>query len=187
LIGGLGQDTALYLGPRQAFTLEKTATGWRVADTTGAEGSDSLQGIERLSFADRHLALDLDGHAGAVAKVLGAVFGPLTVLTHPSWVGLGLYRMDELGDSLQDLMGLALQTRLGSNPSSAQVVDLLYTHVVGTPPDTGTRQHFIDQLDQHKLTPTSLGVLAAETALNAARIQLVGLAQTGLEYQPYSA
>ena len=187
LIGGLGQDTAVYLGPRQAFTLEKTATGWRVADTTGAEGSDSLQGVERLSFADRHVALDLDGHAGAVAKVLGAVFGPLTVLTHPSWVGLGLYRMDDLGDSLQDLMGLALQTRLGSKPSSAQVVDLLYTQVVGNPPDTLTRQHFIDQLDQHKLTPVGLGVLAAETDLNAARIQLAGLAQTGLEYQPYSA
>ena len=187
LIGGLGQDTAVYQGPRQAFTLEKTATGWCVADTTGAEGRDSLQGIERLSFADRHVALDLDGHAGAVARVLGAVFGPHMVLTNPSLVGIALYCLEEAGDSLQDLMGRALQVQLGSQPSSAQVVDLLYNQVVGNPPDTLTRQHFIDQLDQHKLTPVGLGVLAAETDLNAARIQLAGLAQTGLEYQPYSA
>ena len=187
LIGGLGQDTAVYLGPRQAFTLEKTTTGWRVNDKTGAEGSDSLQGIERLSFADRHVALDLDGHAGVVAKVLGAVFGPLALQSNPTLVGIALYRMDELGESLQDLMGLALQTRLGSKPSSAQVVDLLYSNVVGAVPDVLTRQHFIDQLDQHKLTATSLGVLAAETDLNAARINLVGLVQTGLEFQPCSA
>lgn len=187
LLGGLGKDTALYLGPRQAFTLAKTATGWRVSDTSGAEGSDSLQGIERLSFADRHLALDLDGHAGAVAKVLGAVFGPLTVRTQPSWVGMGLYHMDELGESVQDLMGLALRARLGAAPSASQVVDLLYTHVMGSAPDASTRQHFTDLLDQHTITPVGLGLLAAQTDQNAARIDLVGLMQTGLEYLPYSA
>lgn len=187
LSGGLGLDTAVYLGARQAFTLEKTVAGWNVHDTSAAEGSDSLQGVERLSFADRHVALDLDGHAGAVAKVLGAVFGPLTVLTHPSWVGIGLQRMDEMGDSLQDLMALALRTRLGAAPSAAQVVDLLYSNVVGSAPDPIARQHFIDQLEQQQLTPVRLGVLAAQTEFNAARIHLVGLAQTGLEYQPYSA
>ena len=187
LQGGLGTDTALYMGPRQAFTLTRTATGWQVSDTRGEEGSDSLQGIERLSFADRHVALDLDGHAGAVAKVLGAVFGPLTVLTHPSWVGLGLYHMDELGESLQDLMHLALQARLGVSPGSAQVVELLFTNVMGKAPDALTRQHFMDQLDQHTHSPVSLGVLAAQTDQNAARIGLVGLMQTGLEYLPHSA
>ena len=187
LIGGLGQDTALYLGPRQAFTLEKTATGWRVADTTGAEGSDSLQGIERLSFADRHLALDLDGHAGAVAKVLGAVFGPTSVLAHPDWVGAGLYYMDELGWGIQDLMGLVLQLRLGPQASAGQVVDLLFAQVAGVAPDTATRQTFVDVLTRGHQTAASLGVLAAQTDLNLAHINLVGLAQTGLEYLPYSA
>ena len=187
LQGGLGTDTALYLGAREAFTLIRTAAGWQVSDKSGAEGSDSLQGIERLSFADRHVALDLDGHAGAVAKVLGAVFGPLTVLTHPGWVGLGLYRMDDLGDSLQDLMGLALQARLGASPSSAQVVDLLYTNVVGSAPQASVRQHFTDLLDQHKLSAVELAVQAAQTTENAARIHLTGLLQTGLDYLPYTA
>ena len=187
LQGGLGTDTALYLGAREAFTLSRTATGWQVSDKSGAEGSDSLQGIERLSFADRHVALDLDGHAGAVAKVLGAVFGPIVVSTNPTLVGIGLYCMDDLGDSLQDLMGLALQARLGSSPSSAQVVDLLYANVVGSAPQASVRQHFTDLLDQHKLTAVELAVQAAQTTENAARIELTGLLQTGLDYLPYTA
>ena len=186
LIGGLGTDTAVYIGLRQAFTLQKTSTGWRVSDSTGAQGADTLQGVERLSFADRQVALDLDGHAGAVAEVLGAVFGAQSVLAHPDWVGIGLYRMDTLGDSQQDLMAVALQARLGAAPTSAQVVDLLYTNVVGRAPDASTRKNFTDPLDQHKLTPVSLGVLAAQSDLNQAHINLVGLAQAGLDFLPYS-
>lgn len=187
LVGGLGTDTALYRGACQAFTLAKTTTGWRVSDQTGAEGSDTLQGVERLSFADRHIALDLDGHAGAVARVLGAVVGPGAVSANPALVGIGLYHMDVMGESLQGLMGLALRACLGPSPSSGQVVDLLYTHVVGRAPDAATRQHFTDVLDRHQLSPVELGVLAAQTEQNAARIDLVGLTQTGLAYLPYSA
>lgn len=143
--------------------------------------------MERLTFADRHVALDLDGHAGAVAKVLGAVVGPGAVSANPSLVGIGLYYMDVMGESLQSLMGLALRACLGPSPSSGQVVDLLYGHVFGDTPDAATRQHLTDLLDQHKLTPVDLGVLAAQSDQNATRIDLVGLMQTGLDYQPYSA
>jgi hypothetical protein len=41
-------------------------------------------------------------------------------------------------------------------------------------------------LDNRTHTVASLGVLAADTDLNKANINLVGLAQTGLEYSPFT-
>jgi hypothetical protein len=53
------------------------------------------------------------------------------------------------------------------------VVDLLYINVVGQAPDANTRIAFADLLDNHTFTVGSLGVLAADTDLNKANINLV--------------
>lgn len=185
LRGQAGIDTAVYDAPRAACRLSQTATGWVLHDTTD-DSRDVLQGIERLVFSDRALALDLDGHAGMVAKTMGAVFGAASLKARPDHVGQGLYWLDTTGMSMQDLCALALGARLGPSPSPAQVVDLLYTNVVGQAPDAATRKTFTDLLDNGTFTVGGLGVLAADTALNQANIQLVGLAQTGLEYVPFA-
>ena len=41
----------------------------------GRDGTDTLERVERLHFADYAVALDLDGAAGATARLLGAVLG----------------------------------------------------------------------------------------------------------------
>jgi hypothetical protein len=53
-----------------------------------------MTNIERVKFADAHVALDLDGHAGEVAKLLGAVFGAATV-ANQDYAGIGLTKADE--------------------------------------------------------------------------------------------
>ena len=146
-------------------------------------GVDILHNIERIRFQDQALAFDLSGAAGEVAKILGAVFGPSAV-ANKEYAGIGLYYKDVLGYSYNDLMQLAINARLGPNPSSAQVVDLLYTNVVGQAPDADTRKSFTDLLDHHTYTVASLGVMAADTGLNASNIQLTGLVNTGLAYLP---
>jgi hypothetical protein len=90
-----------------------------------------------------------------------------------------------LGYSYTALMQLALNARLGTTPSHAQVVDMLYTNVVGQAPDVTTRQSYVDLLDNGTFTVLSLSVLAADIDLNKAHIDLVGLAQHGLVYLPY--
>ena len=183
LRGQAGIDTAVYDAPRAACRLSQTATGWVLHDTT--DGSrDVLVGMERLVFKDQALALDLEGHAGMTAKTLGAVFGKDSV-ANKSFVGIGLHFVDELNYSYPSLMELAINARLGANASSAQVVDLLYTNVVGQAPDTTARKTFTDLLDNGTFTVGGLGVLAADTELNKVNINLVGLAQTGLEYLPF--
>ena len=186
LDGGLGLDTAVYLNPRANYTIAKTTTGWRVTDTVSSDGTDTLQNMERLSFANRQVALDLDGHAGSVARVLGAVFGDTSVLAHPDYVGIGLYYMDTLNYSEQALAGLALGARLGATPTPEQVVTLLYTNVMHQAPTIADRDFFVGQLKAGTYTYASLVDLAALTSQNAANIQLTGLGNTGVDYVVYT-
>lgn len=181
---GGGRDTVSWDQAHGQYRISATATGWMVQDTQGQGSVDQLQGVERLAFSDRTIALDLDGHAGTVAKVLGAVFGAASV-RNLDFVGIGLHFMDDAGYSAESLMQLALQARLGSQASHAQVVDLLYTQVMQEPPTPDVRQGFVDWLDSGQETVASLGVMAAETAFNRANIDLVGLARTGLAYLPF--
>lgn len=183
LNGGLGRDCAIWRRELTDYVVTRDSNAWRVTDKSGLDGADTLLQIERFMFSDTSLAVDLDGNAGTVAKILGAVFGKSSV-ANKEYVGIGLHFLDDLNYSFNDLMQLAINVRLGTDTTAAQVVDLLYTNVVGLAPDAATRKSFTDLLDNHTFTVASLGVLAAETELNKANINLVGLTQTGLEYLP---
>lgn len=184
--GGAGIDTLRFGTPRAqtSFSLIRQADAWVMSDASGQYDPVRCTNIERFVFSDVAIALDVHDNAGQVAKTLGAVFGKAAV-THQEYAGIGLHFVDDLNYSYNDLMLLAIQARLGANPSSAQVVDLLYTNVVGQAPDAATRKVFTDLLDNGTFNVGSLGVLAADTELNKVNINLVGLAQTGLAYLPF--
>lgn len=182
-INGLADiDIATYAGLRAGYTVTKTFGGITVAALSGAEGTDALVNVERLQFSDVKLALDVDGNAGTVAKVLGAVFGAPSVHDHPEYMGIGLSLLDG-GMSYATLMQLAIGARLGADAAdNAAVVDLLYTNVVGVHPDDAALALYVGLLAGGNFTAGTLGVLAADTGINQANIDLVGLAQTGIEY-----
>jgi len=181
LDGGLGIDLAVYGAVRAVAAVAATATGFSV--TSDLEGADTLVDVERLQFADSALALDLDGNAGTVAKILGAVFG-MEAVANAEYAGIGLYYIDG-GMTYEDLVQLAIDARLGVGASHTAIVDLLYTNVVGVPPGDADRAYFVGLLDSKAFTVAGLGVMAADIDLNVANINLVGLAQQGLEYVPY--
>ena len=169
-------------GARGAYRLTRTAYGWDVDDTSGTEGNDKLSNVERLKFADMSIALDLSGNAGTVAKILGAVFGRAAV-ANEAYAGIGLYYVDG-GMSYESLMQLAIDVRLGAGASHQAIVDLLYRNVVGSPPPADTAAYFVSLLDHQAFTVAGLGAMAADTDLNQTNVDLVGLAQQGLEYVP---
>ncbi|MBK6471222.1 MAG: M10 family metallopeptidase [Betaproteobacteria bacterium] len=181
LDGALGIDLAIYSAARAGAAFSVTATGFTV--TSAADGTDALANVERLRFADTSVALDLPGNAGMVAKILGSVFGRDAV-SNEEYAGIGLYYIDG-GMSYESLMQLAIDARLGAGASHHAVVDLLYTNVVGVPPGDVDRGYFVGLLDSGVYTVAGLGVMAADIDLNVANINLVGLAQQGLEYVPY--
>ena len=185
--GGDGIDTIQMNSARTAssFVISHQQDVWMLMDPSRLYDTIQTKNVERLIFSDLGLALDLNATAGQLAKILGAVFGKSAVANR-EYVGIGLHFLDDLNFNYIDLMQLAISARLGVSPSNAQVVDLLYTNVVGTSPDAATRKSFTDLLDNHSLNPTNLGVLAADTEMNKANINLVGLIQTGLQYLPFS-
>ena len=183
IFGGLGLDIADYIWSMAAHTVYRQSNGWIVESGSGVSGIDTLIDVERVRFTDVSVALDLSGNAGTVAKILGAVFGREAVFNE-EYAGIGLYYIDG-GMSYESLMQLAIDARLGPGASHQAVVDLLYTNVVGVPPGDTDRAYFVGLLDTNVYTVASLGVMAADIDLNLVNIDLVGLAQQGLEYAPY--
>lgn len=190
IINGMGGvDTVVLPGKKALWTVGLSATVngvWNAEGVAGDLASVELENVEKLRFDD--LAVDLRmgnaDPASQVARILGAVFGKEAV-NNTEFAGIGLYFRESLNYTYQSLMQLALTARLGANPSNVQVVDLLYTNVVGAAPDAVTRQSFVDLLDTGAYSAASLGVLAADIDLNKANINLVGLMQHGLVYLPY--
>ncbi|MBI5277879.1 MAG: FG-GAP repeat protein [Burkholderiales bacterium] len=184
--GGAGIDTAAYSGARAAYQLSAQEGGTWLVQGAAVEG-DTLVRVERLEFADGHVAIDVAGHAGTVAKVLGAMFGPQYV-AHGQFAGIGLSLLDD-GVTYQDLVGLAIGTgvfeQLAGSRSHTDFVRHVYENVVGSLPAPGELEYFVALLESGTFTQASLGLLACETALNAAQVGLAGLAQTGLAYEPW--
>ena len=133
----------------------------------------------RYPFQDRRIALDLEGNAGTTAKILGAVFGKESV-SNKNYVGIGLYFLDA-GWTYDNLAGLALDA-VGAKTND-QIVSLLWTNVIGTKPTAADKQPFIALLE-NGMSAGAIAHLAGDTTLNATNINLVGLAQTGIEYIP---
>jgi hypothetical protein len=184
LDGGGGLDTAVYHGARADYRWTAEGGAWTVEHAGGADGADTLLGVERLRFADGGVALDLDGHAGSVAKLLGALFGPAS-LAEGDLVGIGLALLDA-GMGYPELVGLAagsplFAARAGSH-DNADFVEFVYTNVVGSAPPPEDRAYFVGLLEAGVHTQASLALLACETEANRQHIDLIGLASSGLPF-----
>lgn len=181
LNGQDGIDTAVYAGSRSAFTITRnTDRSFTISDNTHTEGTDTLNGIERISFSDEHLALDIDGNAGITAKILGAVFGK-DALANKEYAGIGLKLLDS-GMSYSDLMELAINAKLGAHADDTAIVNLLYTNVFGAAPAASDLNYYVGLLQNGSYNETSLGILAADSTANTDHINLTGLATSGLEF-----
>ena len=178
--GGFGLDSMIYQKSSENYTVtKKGATTWLVSDKTGGDGNDTLTNIERIHFSNKSIAFDIDGNAGTTAKIIGAVFGK-SALGNPNYVGIGLYFLDQ-GMSYADLAALALGATHAS--SNSQIVNLLWSNVVGTQASSSDLQPYIKMLEAG-LPPGELIRLAADSTFNVNNINLVGLPLTGIEFVP---
>ena len=177
--GGIGIDIAIFSGASKGYKISTEATSVLVTGDAITDGIDTLLNIERIRFSDKSIAIDLNGNAGISAKVIGAVLGK-TQVQNSSYVGLGLSYLDK-GMSYSDLSALAL-TAVGATTKDA-VVSTLWKNVIGTDATAEIKAPYIKMLTDG-MKVGDLVVLAADTSFNTTNINLVGLAQTGIEYLP---
>ena len=178
LQGEGGIDTAIYNGQRTQYVINKTQEGYTLVDSSGGDGSDTMVGVERLEFGDIGLALDLDGNAGLVAKLLGAVFGA-DAIDQADYVYAGLSLLDT-GTTTDALATLALN--VAGIQSNDGLVTLLWQNLFGGVPTQNEKIPYVQMLDQGEITQAGLTQAAANTTINQANIDLVGLAQNGIEF-----
>ena len=67
----------------------------------------------------------------------------------------------------------------------AEVVDLLWTNIVGPPTPADDLGQYSALIDNGTYTAAELTVAAADHNLNTTNIDLIGLSQTGLEFDLY--
>ena len=179
--GGSGKDTAIFLSKSSNYRYLNNSSTWTVTNSTTEAGTDTLKNIEIIQFSDLSVALDIAGNAGTTAKILGAVFGKDSV-SNKNYVGIGLNFLDT-GWSYNNLAALALDA--AGAKTNDQIVSLLWSNVIGTTPTAADKQPFIALLE-NGMTAGALAHLAADSSFNITNINLVGLAQTGIEYIPVS-
>ena len=177
--GGIGIDIAIFSGASKGYKISTEATSVLVTGDAITDGIDTLLNIERIRFSDKSIAIDLNGNAGISAKVIGAVLGK-TQVQNSTYVGLGLSYLDK-GMSYSALSALAL-TAVGATTNDA-VVSTLWKNVIGTDATAEIKAPYIKMLTDG-MKVGDLVVLAADTSFNTTNINLVGLAQTGIEYLP---
>lgn len=190
--GGDGIDTSIYLGPIADYTIAHTifpvnpwlaadvcVSGWQIEDSAyRRDGKDLLFQVERLEFSDAKLALDLDGNAGLVAKILAAVFG-VEAVANKEYVGIGLGLLDD-GMSYTGLAAMAVQIAGGN--SREAVVNLLWRNLMGSAPTPEQAQPFIEYLKPDLSNMGDLAAMAADHAALVGVVDIPGLAVSGLLY-----
>lgn len=182
--GQAGIDTAVYSGARAGYQLSRGADSFTV-QSSGGEGTDTLRATERLEFADTGVALDtLANQAGGqTALLIGAVLGVSALSGKPAVVGSVLTLFDQ-GLTLRELSGavmrLPIWDALAGGSDNTSVARYLLGNVLGSAPDAALLATATGYMDS--AGPGDLLWLLAAHPVNEVRVDLLGLAQTGLEF-----
>ncbi len=183
--GAGGIDTIVYAAPAANFTVLHTASGYSVTDHVGNGGVDQLINVERITFADESLAIDVNGSAGQAYRLYQAAFD-----RQPDLGGLGfwIHAMDQGGASLREVAFDFTQSAEfassygGSNPSNADFITKLYSNVLHRAPDPGGYQYWIDTM-AHGASRQELLADFSEGFENAGSV--LPAIQDGFPFVPY--
>jgi len=178
LDGGTGIDSAVFLGARSAYDLAKMPSG--ALAVIGADGADTVANIERLVFADRTVALDIDGSAGQAYRVYQAAFNRV-----PDNAGLKYWigQMDAGASQVQVAAGFVASAEFkelyGASPTNAQFVSKLYDNVLHRAPDEKGYAYWVEMLDMNRVSKSEALAQFAESQEN--QIGVIGAIQNGID------
>jgi Ca2+-binding RTX toxin-like protein len=182
--GGSGRDTAMFDGPAPGYALSRSGAGLVVTDKGGADGSDTLAGIERLVFSDRALAFDIDGNAGEAYRLYAAAFDRKPDLPGLSfWIGA----MDG-GQPLYDVGTEFTKSdefikMYGAQRTPEDFLTKLYQHILHRAPDADGYAFWLDGMHHG----TSEGRVLAEFGESPEnQAQVIAQIQDGIWYVPGS-
>ncbi len=183
--GGAGADFALYAGSRAGYTVTRAPGGVTVADGSGAEGKDLLVEVERLSFTDTSVALDVGaGEIGGRAyRLYEAAFNRT-----PDALGVGFWigKLDA-GVSVTAVAQGFLDSQeyrdaYGSAMSNRDLVTRYYTNILDRAPEQAGLDFWVAKLDGGVARAEVLaGISESAENINGS----AALIANGFSYLPY--
>lgn len=178
--GGAGLDTLIYGAAKSAMSMAKVGGSTVV---TGASGTDTLNGVERIHFADGAMAFDIDGNGGKAYRLYQAAFD-----RKPDAAGLGYWisALDQQAN-LRDVADSFIRSKefaglYGANPTNDAFVAQLYTNVLHRPYEQAGYDYWLGVLNLGESRATVLANFS-EGAENQA--QVLGSIQHGFAYTPF--
>lgn len=193
--GGKGIDRVVFSASRDSFSISKVSTdSWAISYTKGFAaddisaqgfGSDQLLQIERLSFSDKSLALDISGAGGQSYRIYKAAFNRT-----PDSGGLGYWiaQMDG-GMSLVEVASRFIDSAefkslYGSAPSNAEFLTKVYSNVLGRLPDPVGYAWWLNAMNTDS-SKTKSKVLADFSESSENLTGTTELVIMGIEYVPW--
>lgn len=155
LNGGDGIDTATYFGTRANYTVTGNSTTATVAASSGTDGSDTLNGVERLAFVDGTVAFDVarGSHAGDMYRLYQAAFN-----REPDAAGVGFWigQFDN-GTSMESIAAGFMNSdefraAYGTAPNNTELLTKIYQNVLHRAPDAAGLKFYADLLDANKIS-----------------------------------
>ncbi|MBY0454950.1 MAG: DUF4214 domain-containing protein [Burkholderiaceae bacterium] len=177
--GGAGVDTVVLKGSYASYTLTKTTYGWTIS--SAIEGNDTLQDIERLQFADKKIALDIEGNGGQAYRLYQAAFGRA-----PDKPGLSHWMAYlDAGHTITEVATEFTKSAefIGlypSKPTNTQLVTQFYANVLHRDPDAAGLAYHVGGLDTGRTTVSQVLVDFSESTENQAN--LIGVIGNGFDY-----
>ena len=182
--GGDGLDTVSYLLGKENYTLVNVGEYESSIVETSYSTTDIIYHVERLSFSDVNVALDITEKPGEAYRLYKAAFDRA-----PDLVGLGFW-IAAL-DNGETALNMAAEfnksaefiSLYGANNSNDDYLNLLYNNVLDRDGDAGGHAFWLGHLDAGTVTRERLLIDFSESIENKANV--VELIANGIDYMPY--
>jgi hypothetical protein len=175
---------------KSQFTMTKGTNDTFVFVPTNVDDSMiTTKDVERVVFTDNGLALDVNGPAGELYALLSAALGQSDVNAGLMGVGLALQDTGMTDVQLAEiLLNSSLYKADAMGSSNETFVKHVYTNVTGSAISLADLTLFTGWLDRKEITQAQLLDAASNLVVfrDATHINLVGLADTGIEYTPFT-
>ena len=183
--GGTGIDMLVLEGDKAEYAITAHLNGKAGLIEAAREGNRAdLANVERITFADGAVALDIAGNAGQAYRIYQAAFNRA-----PDVAGLGFWiaAMDS-GASLTNVAAAFIESkeftqRYGERPGNAEIVGQLYQNILHRAPDKGGFDYWVSALDSNAISRADLLAGFSESAENQAAV--IGTITHGIEYTPF--